>query len=115
MQMTPFIIYVDVDDTLVRSVGTKRIPIPRVIAEVRELRAAGATLFLWSSGGAEYARATAVELGLSDCFESYLPKPMIVLDDQSILEWRGFSQVHPNEGVAGILERLRARSAPPNP
>jgi len=31
------IVFVDVDDTLVRSVGTKRIPMPAVIAEVKRL------------------------------------------------------------------------------
>ena len=102
------IIYVDVDDTLVRSVGTKRIPIPRVIAAVRDLKAAGATLFLWSSGGGEYARATASELGLSECFEAYLPKPTVIIDDQALHEWRGLTRLHPNEGVATLLERLKA-------
>jgi len=105
------IIYVDVDDTLVRSVGTKRIPIPSVIAAIRDLKAAGATLFLWSSGGAEYARVTASELGLDECFEAFLPKPTVIIDDQSLPEWRGLTQIHPNAGVATILERLRS----PNP
>jgi FMN phosphatase YigB (HAD superfamily) len=63
------VIYVDVDDTLVRSAGTKRIPIPAVIASVRSLKASGARLFLWSTGGAEYARATALELEIADCFD----------------------------------------------
>ena len=40
------IIYVDVDDTLVRSFGTKRIPMPSVIAYVRKLKADGVTLYL---------------------------------------------------------------------
>ncbi|HEX2531156.1 MAG TPA: hypothetical protein VHK70_06750 [Burkholderiaceae bacterium] len=46
-------VFVDVDDTLVRSVGTKRIPIPAAIAVVKELHRNGVQLFLWSSGGAE--------------------------------------------------------------
>jgi hypothetical protein len=44
------VIFVDIDDTLVRSVGTKRIPMPAEIANVRRLHTDGATLYLWSSG-----------------------------------------------------------------
>ena len=69
------VIFIDVDDTLVPSVGTKRIPMPSVVAHVRRLHASGATLFLWSSGGADYCRITATELGLADCFSGFLPKP----------------------------------------
>jgi hypothetical protein len=58
------IVFVDVDDTLVRSAGTKRIPIASVAERVRALRDAGATLYCWSTGGAEYARSAAIELGL---------------------------------------------------
>jgi hypothetical protein len=46
------VVFVDVDDTLVRSVGTKRIPIPAVIAWVRRQAATDAVLYCWSSGGA---------------------------------------------------------------
>lgn len=37
------VVYVDVDDTLVRSASTKRIPIPASIAKVRALHTSGAT------------------------------------------------------------------------
>ena len=84
--MTAKIIFVDVDDTMVRSVGAKRIPMPAVIAQVRRLKSEGATLFLWSSGGAEYCRTTAIELGISECFEAYLPKPTTNIDDQPMHE-----------------------------
>lgn len=83
------VIFVDVDDTLVRSVGTKRIPMPHVVAAVRGLTSQGASLYLWSSGGAAYARATAVELGLSDCFVDFLPKPHAYIDDQPVQDWQG--------------------------
>lgn len=89
------VIFVDVDDTLVRSVGTKRIPMPAEIANVRRLRMEGASLYLWSSGGAEYARNSASELGISDCFEAYLPKPHVYIDDQPVHEWRFCSHVYP--------------------
>ena len=44
--------FVDVDDTLVRSVGSKRIPIPHVVQRVRELHSSVAQLTCWSTGGA---------------------------------------------------------------
>ncbi len=56
MSKLPFIIYVDVDDTFVRSHGTKRIPIPIVIEHIKSLKAQGANLYCWSSGGSEYAK-----------------------------------------------------------
>ena len=83
------VVFVDVDDTLVRSVGTKRIRMPRVIERVRSLHREGHTLFLWSTGGGDYARATAAELGLSDCFSGFLPKPNLIIDDQALSDWRG--------------------------
>ncbi|MGR8935770.1 MAG: DUF705 domain-containing protein [Gammaproteobacteria bacterium] len=89
------VIYIDVDDTLIRSVGTKRIPIPNVIAKIRALHAEGASLYLWSSGGAEYARTTAIELNLEHCFAGFLPKPDIYLDDQPVNAWRFCRHVLP--------------------
>src|SRR5438309_5616832 len=50
------------------SILSKRIPMPAVVARVRAMHAEGVALYLWSSGGAEYARAAAVELGLEGCF-----------------------------------------------
>lgn len=88
-------IFVDVDDTLVRSAGSKRIPIPAAIARVRRLKDDGAVLFLWSSGGAEYCRETAAELGISDCFQGFLPKPDVYIDDQPAGEWRNCRHVYP--------------------
>lgn len=86
--MHPKVIFVDVDDTLIRSVGTKRIPIPSTIARVRTLKELGNQLFLWSSGGADYARAAALELGIETCFDGFLPKPSVYIDDQPVSEWR---------------------------
>ncbi len=81
--MTQQVIYVDIDDTMVRSVGVKRILMPAVIAQVRRLKAEGATLYLWSSGGAEYCETTAVELGITDCFEGYVDIVISVGTDDS--------------------------------
>ena len=86
--MNKQIVFVDVDDTLVRSVGSKRIPKPRVVERVRSLWRDGAHLYLWSSGGAEYAKSSAVELGIADCFVAFLPKPTVIIDDQAVSEWR---------------------------
>jgi len=89
------IVFVDVDDTLVRSAGSKRIPITPVVERVAELKRAGATLYCWSTGGADYAREVAQELGLEHCFVAFLPKPTIMLDDQPPADWRLCRHVHP--------------------
>ena len=91
----PLYVYVDVDDTLVRSMGGKRINMPAVIRHVRELKAQGAILYCWSSGGGDYARQSAEESGIADCFEAFLPKPHILLDDQEMTDWRRFICIHP--------------------
>lgn len=91
------VIYIDVDDTFVRSYGTKRIPIPAVLGYIRSLFELGANLYCWSSGGADYARQSAEEFGIADCFLAFLPKPDVLLDDQDIADWRRLRQVHPNE------------------
>lgn len=103
----PLVIFVDVDDTFVRSFGTKRIPIPAAIARIRQLHEHGAELYCWSSGGAEYARSSAEEFGIADCFIAYLPKPQVVLDDQTFSEWRYLIQVHPASGDSRTVEEYR--------
>jgi FMN phosphatase YigB (HAD superfamily) len=89
------IVFVDVDDTLVRSSGTKRVPMPGVVARVRELHAQGVGLYLWSSGGAEYARLSAQELGIEGCFSAFLAKPDAYIDDQPVSDWRYCTHVLP--------------------
>jgi predicted HAD superfamily phosphohydrolase YqeG len=89
-------VYVDVDDTLIRSFGSKRIPMTEMVAFVRSLKQQGATLYCWSSGGADYARRSAEELGLADCFVACLPKPHLLIDDIAVDKWR-MRQLHPNE------------------
>jgi hypothetical protein len=88
-------IYVDVDDTFVRTAGDKRVPIPAVIKHIRYLKDNNVQLFCWSSGGADYARLSAEEFGLSDCFLAFLPKPNAILDHQHLGEWRSVSYIHP--------------------
>ena len=89
------IVFVDVDDTLVRSPERKRIPITSVAERVAALKEGGATLYCWSAGGADYAREVARELRLEHCFVAFLPKPTIMLDDQAPAEWRLWRHVHP--------------------
>ncbi len=102
-------IYVDVDDTLVRSFGSKRIAIDSTIDSVKALAARGVRLFCWSSGGSEYARSVAVELGLESCFEAFLPKPDGLIDDVHVSQWR-LAQIHPTEcrgrDVTELLQKL---------
>ena len=90
-------VFVDVDDTLIRTVGNKRIPIPKVVTQVRKLSEQGHTLVCWSSGGAEYAREVASELGIEGCFSHFLAKPQLTIDDQEPSEWKYLSVVHPNQ------------------
>ena len=104
--MSAVIIYVDVDDTFVRSHGTKHMPMPAVIRYIRDLHQQGAALYCWSSGGADYARESAEEFGLFDCFMAFLPKPDVLLDDQNVADWRRLRQVHPNECEA-LVDDLR--------
>jgi hypothetical protein len=54
--------------------------------------------------GADYARGTAVQLGLEGCFRAFLPKPHIMFDDQAPAEWRRFIHVHPGEAAARTPE-----------
>jgi hypothetical protein len=101
------IVYVDVDDTLVRSVGSKRIPMPRTVAHVRELFNQGATLYCWSTGGARYAQETAIELGIDQCFSGFLPKPHVIVDDQVVEDWRHTVQVHPLQASSFSFNEYR--------
>ncbi|NTY02249.1 DUF705 domain-containing protein [Deinococcus sp. JMULE3] len=108
MTPTPLIVYVDVDETLVRNVGRSRVPIPGAIAHVRELAAQGSELYCWSSGGAEYARDSAREVGLEGMFTAFLPKPQVMLDDQRVESWRQLVQLHPLSCPGESVESYRA-------
>ena len=76
------IIYIDVDDTLIRTFGTKQIPMTSCVDYVRRMHADGHKLYCWSRGGAEYARDVAASLGIAECFLVFLPKPDVLLDDR---------------------------------
>jgi hypothetical protein len=112
---SPLVIFVDVDDTLVRSFGSKRIPMGSMVDHVRELHRGGATLYCWSTAGAAYAEASARELGIEACFSGFLPKPHVMLDDQPPSDWRQLVCVHPNEAVSKSLDDYRALLRAPRP
>ncbi|MFM7331336.1 MAG: DUF705 domain-containing protein [Brachymonas sp.] len=95
--MTKQIVFVDVDDTLIRTVGSKRIPMPDVVEQIRQLKSSGAILYLWSSGGADYAESSAIELGIEDQFIGFLPKPNVYIDDQPLHEWRLCRHFYPSQ------------------
>lgn len=103
--------YVDVDDTLVRSIGTKRIPMPAIVQHVRDLAARGAELYCWSTGGAADARETADELGLAPCFIAFLPKPNVLIDDQDFTDWRRCIEVHPRSAASLTLDDYEERTS----
>ncbi len=100
-------IYIDVDETFVRNYGSKQIPMPSVIKHIRDLKTEGAVMYCWSSGGADYAQASAKEFGIDDCFVGFLPKPEITIDDMQFSEWRNLLQVHPNECPGNTIETYR--------
>ena len=87
--------YIDVDDTLVRSAGTKRIPMVSVVRHVKALKEEGWELYCWSSGGGVYAKATAEELGIAGCFSGFLPKPDVMIDDVPPQSWSFLRVIHP--------------------
>ncbi len=90
-------VYVDVDETLMRHYGTRQIPIPSVIKQVKALHKQGAELYCWSSMGADYARQAAESCGVAQCFQAFLPKPQIIVDDQQPKAWRKILHVHPSQ------------------
>ncbi len=105
---TPVVIFVDVDDTLVRSAGSKRFPMRSMIERVLELHGAGMRLYCWSSGGAGYAHRSAVELGLADCFVGFLSKPDLLIDDQPSVPGKTLACLHPNEAASMSVEEIAA-------
>lgn len=95
------VFYVDIDDTLIRSFGSKRIPISRMVEHVRYLAAQGCKIYLWSRAGDEYVRQTAIELELLDIVTACLSKPNIVIDDENLFE--KISYFHPNEAASKTI------------
>jgi hypothetical protein len=111
MTQGQLVVYVDIDDTLVRSYGGKRIPMSAMVAHVRELSRGGMVIYGWSSGGADYARSSARDLGIEACFVGFLPKPTVLIDDQAPAQWRRLVHVHPAEAASKTVEDYMAMLA----
>ncbi len=60
----------------------------------------GFVLYCWSTGGADYAENLRARAWHRRCFLGFLPKPGILIDDQTPADWRGLVCVHPNEAVS---------------
>ncbi len=73
--MSRDVIFVDVDDTLVRSIGQSRIPMPNVIEAVACLACPRGGALLLEYGGAEYARSSAGNLGSAIALMTTCPSP----------------------------------------
>jgi hypothetical protein len=101
----PLFIYVDVDDTLLRTENGD--PIKDVIAHVCDLHREGAQLYCWSTGGESHAREVAQKLGIDGCFTGFLHKPQIFIDDERADQWPHFVHVNPKK-LATMNEYRRA-------
>lgn len=91
------IVYIDIDDTLIRSFGSKQIPITHSISHLKKLFNNGFEIYLWSSGGEEYCKNVAKNLGIYEYIKSFLPKPNVYIDDQKFDEWKLCKHYYPGE------------------
>jgi hypothetical protein len=101
---TRMVVYIDVDDTLVRSAETKTMPVPSMVEHAKWLANSGAELYCWSAAGADYARSTAQRLGIEQCFVGFLPKSHVCIDDQELDTWKTFTVVHPSDASGNSLD-----------
>jgi len=90
------VIYFDVDDTLIRTFGSKSLPIIHVIELVKQLKAAGAELYCWSHAGRDHAIDVAKEYNIYDCFVAFMTKPELMIDDRRLSDLH-IQEMHPNE------------------
>jgi hypothetical protein len=52
-------------------------------------------LYCWSTGGGDYARTVTESSDISQCFEAFLTKPHLIIDDQEVHEWRRCRRLDP--------------------
>jgi len=90
------IYYIDVDDTLIRTVGNIVIPIIDTVNWAKGVDLTKNILYLWSRGGADYAKGIAAKLGISELFTAFLSKPDTLIDDQDIKDWSHLRVHHPS-------------------
>ena len=83
------VIYIDVDGTLISEDGTDRL-FPAMKKLLPLLKNCGYTMYLWSMGGAEYAKSVARKHKVMKYFKAFLSKPDIVVDDhfESFAHWK---------------------------
>ena len=94
--MNQKIVYVDVDDTLVRSAGNRASPDDNRHSRGQTFEGRRELLCICGVPAAQdYARKSAVELEIADCFAGYLPKPNVIIDDQPVEQWRGTRHIYP--------------------
>jgi len=103
----PLCIYIDVDGTLVQTVGEKNLPDDALVTRLREWRNQGAQLYCWSSRGADYAHSTAKGLRIEGCFVGFLTKPHVLVDDQGVERWSYFLELSPNRAAGLSLQQMR--------
>jgi len=92
------VVYVDIDGTMTHSRrrGWGR-PKAQVILKVRDLIARGYVVYVWTGGGAEYARRFCARHGLAGV-AGYLPKPNVIVDDNpNLLPARRLGRLSPEE------------------
>lgn len=73
-------IYIDLYDTVIKESGK---PLPHAIERIKELKKLGFKLVLWSDGGHKVCKEVANRLGLDYCFDVYLTKPIVIIDDMA--------------------------------
>ena len=91
------IIFIDIDDTLVRTYGLKRIPIGKTIQAIFRFHKEGSEIYLWSNGGSDYCKKTAKELGIDKCITGFLPKPTLYIDDMPTSDWKFCQHIYPGQ------------------
>lgn len=90
------VIYIDVDDTLIRTFGSRTLPIVHMIDLVKQLKDASAELYCWSAAGRDHAIDVAREYGIYDCFVAFMTKPELMIDDRTLTQLH-IQEMHPNE------------------
>lgn len=54
---------------------------------LKEEKHRGSYIVVWSRGGHEWAESVVLALGLQDCVDQIMTKPLVYIDDVSVQEW----------------------------